>query len=63
MVEKITAVMGSLRFWLVTFAMLGVQATSVLEGTWSIETAIPVLSVWAGTVAAIGTIDRFAEEM
>ena len=52
MAEKIFALLGSVRFWVVTLTAV----ISVLNGTPLLET----LQVWAAAVTAIGTLDSFA---
>ena len=52
MSTKIKALLGSVRFWIVTLTAI----ISVLSGTPVLET----FQVWAAAVTAIGTLDSIA---
>lgn len=52
MMTKLMELLGSLRFWQVTL----VAVLAVLDG----QSVIPVMQVWLGAVAAIGTFDSIA---
>lgn len=55
MVDKVLAVLGSLRFWVITI----VGAISVYKGV-DISTAV---QYWLGAVAGIGTLDSVASRI
>ena len=52
MVDKVFALLGSVRFWIVTLTAV----VSVLQGAPALE----VFQLWAGTVVGIGTLDSVA---
>lgn len=60
--EKLKALLGSLRFWIVTLTMV----TAVLEGIVSGEQVtyfIDIVQLYLGTVVGIGTLDSIATKM
>lgn len=54
MTNKVKALLGSLRFWLVTITAI----VSILNGSPVLET----FQVWAAAVTAIGTLDSVAKK-
>jgi len=52
MAEKVFALLGSVRFWIVTLTAV----ISVLQGTPLLET----VQMWAAAVVAIGSLDSVA---
>lgn len=55
MIEKVLALLGSLRFWIVTLTAV----TSYLNGV-DFQT---VLNIWAAAVVGLGTADSVAERL
>ena len=55
MVNKVLAILGSVRFWIVTLT----AALAILQG----QDPSTVAQVWLAAIAAIGTIDKAAEKI
>lgn len=62
MLNKIKALLGSVRFWLLTVAMLGEVANIALTGEPSFDAIFMVIQVWIGAVVALGTFDSVSEK-
>ena len=60
MVNKVKAILGSVRFWLLTVILAGDLASLVMENTLSVSTAMVPLQVWLAAVVALGTLDSVA---
>ena len=54
--DKLKAVLGSLRFWLITIT----AALAIAEILWGGTEVIRILEAWLITVVGIGTLDSVA---
>ena len=61
MFAKKIAIMGSIRFWMVTLAWAADYAAALQSGGFIWADLFTQLGLWLGTVAAIGTVDKFAQ--
>lgn len=52
MLNKIFAIFGSVRFWILTLTAV----IAILDG----QAVLSVIQVWLAAVAALGTLDSFA---
>lgn len=57
MVDKIKSLLGSLRFWVVTFAWLSDYLSKVSSEGFDLTILMSQIAMWLGTVVAIGTAD------
>ena len=55
---KILAIMGSVRFWLITLATLSLLAGHYMP---NLVFLFDTISAWLATVAGIGTIDKLVQ--
>ena len=53
MIEKIKAILGSVRFWIVTLTAV----VAILNG----QPVLEVVQVWLGAIATLGTLDSVAK--
>lgn len=60
---KIKAILGSIRFWLLTLAMGGELANLSLAGSLSIDSTFIVVQTWLIAVVALGTLDSVATKI
>jgi len=60
MTKKILSVLGSIRFWIVTFAWLATYLGIVQQDGFSWISLFDQMAKWLGTVVAIGTLDKVA---
>jgi len=58
--KKIKAILGSIRFWLLTLAMGGEVANLTLAGTLTLDSGFVVVQTWLLAVVALGTLDSVA---
>jgi len=62
MKTKIKELLGSLRFWIVTLTAITAVLSSVSEGQ-PIGGILDIVTVYLGTVAGIGTLDKVADKL
>ena len=55
---KALQLLGSIRFYIITFAWLADYLDKVAQGGFDLPTLFNQLSLWLGTVAGIGTIEK-----
>lgn len=61
MVDKIKALLGSIRFWIVTLtAVVAILEGYVDAGAFVFVDALEIFKVWLATVAGLGTLDSVA---
>lgn len=63
MFPKIAKILGSIRFWMVTFAWLGVYLANVDTVGFNLVDLFNGIAIWLGTVAGIGTVDKAFENL
>jgi len=63
MKEKLVALLGSVRFWLITLAAASVYVGLVEQNGFSLKVLLDSVAVWLATVAGVGTVDRFADHI
>jgi len=59
MKDKVKALLGSIRFWIVTLTAI----VAILEGWGDIATVLDIVKMWLLTVAGIGTVDSVAKNL
>jgi len=59
MKDKVKALLGSIRFWIVTLTAI----VAVLEGWGDMATVLDVVKLWLLAVAGIGTADSIAKNL
>lgn len=57
MVKKLKAILGSVRFWIVTLTAVIAVLELAVSGTFSLAEVMGIVQVWLGVVAGIGTLD------
>jgi len=62
---KLTDILKSVRFWIVTLtALLAILQSYVDAGhLWNVSEVLTIVQVWLATVAGIGTLDSVAERV
>jgi hypothetical protein len=63
MVAKLLAIFGSVRFWLITIAWAGFYASLVQAGGFDWVVLLKTIGEWLGTVAGVGTLDKFGQNI
>lgn len=63
MVEKVKQLLGSVRFWMATFAWASAYLAGVTEHGFSWAELFDQVSKWLGTVVAVGSLDSIAEKV
>lgn len=63
MQSKIKAIVGSVRFWVVTLAWLSAYLGVVEADGFTVVGLFDQVSMWLGSVVAIGTVDSIAEKI
>lgn len=61
MVEKIKALLGSIRFWQLVLAAAGVQLSLVADHGFVLKELLQTLAGLLTAVSAVGTVDRLRE--
>jgi hypothetical protein len=61
MQTKIKKLLGSLRFWIVTLTAITAVLSSLSDGQ-SVTDILDIVTIYLGSVAAIGTLDSLAEK-
>jgi len=62
MVEKIKAVLGSIRFWIFTFGAAAVIAGYIEANGFQVSYLLNGIAGWLGLVGGVGTLDGFIEK-
>jgi len=57
MIEKIKNILGSIRFYMATFAWLADYLSKISADGFDLVVLFQQISLWLGTVLAIGTAD------
>lgn len=63
MIDKVKKLVGSIRFWIITFTAVSAYLAIVERSGFSWASLFDTLAVYLGTVAGIGTIDKLAENL
>jgi len=61
MINKIKAILFSIRFWIITLTAVTGFLTLVQAHGFQMIDFLGVITAWLGTVAGVGTIDKFSE--
>lgn len=62
MIEKVKAIVGSVRFWIITLTAITGFLTLVEVNGFKVSDLLGVITAWLGTVAGVGTLDKFSEK-
>lgn len=62
MLDKIKVIVGSIRFWIATFAWASDYLATVAANGFSLETLLVQIAYWLGTVVGIGTLDSVTKK-
>ena len=62
MKDKITALLGSIRFWIVTLTAIVAILETTVTG-FDLAAVLEIIKVYLVTVAGIGTLDSVAEKI
>lgn len=60
MFDKIKAILGSVRFWIVTLTAVVAVLEALTAGTLTLEYVFNTVQVWLVAVVGIGTLDSVA---
>ena len=60
MLDKVKELLGSIRFWVVTFGWASEYLAQVTADGFDLPVLFTRVSVWLASVAAIGTFDSIA---
>jgi len=63
MIDKIKGLLGSIRFWIITFGWLAVYLGVIEEKGFDWTGLFDQIAIWLGTVAGVGTVDSVAERL
>jgi len=63
MIKKIKELLGSIRFWMVTFAWLADYLGKIQTNGFDWVVMFDQVGWWLGTVAVIGTADSLAKKL
>jgi hypothetical protein len=63
MIDKIKVILGSVRFYIATFAWLSDYLAKIAVDGFDLVVLFNQLALWLGTVAAIGTADSIAQNL
>lgn len=62
MLEKIKAIIGSIRFWVATLAWASDYLALVASEGFTLETLFAQVAYWLGTIVGVGTVDSVIEK-
>lgn len=62
-ITKIKQLLGSIRFYIVTFAWLADYLAEIQSAGFDVVILFNQISLWLGSVVAIGTIDSIATKL
>lgn len=60
MIDKLKAILGSVRFWIVTLTAVLALLQAVANGSFTLDVAFNTAQVWLAAVVGIGTLDSVA---
>lgn len=61
MLDKVKSIVGSVRFWIITLTAITGFLTLMEVNGFRVSDLLGVITAWLGTVAGVGTIDKFSE--
>ena len=59
MVDKVRALFGSRRFWLITVGAVATVGVQWSNGEINVDSVLDVFQAWVAAVVVVGTADRF----
>lgn len=62
MFSKIKNVLGSLRFWIITFAWVSAVLLGIEKDGFNLAELLNQISLWLATVAGVGTLDKIVDK-
>jgi hypothetical protein len=63
MLKKVTLIISSVRFWILTFGWLAAYLASVQTNGFSYAGLFDGIAFWLGSVAVVGSADSVAEKI
>jgi hypothetical protein len=63
MIDKIKKLVGSIRFWIITFTAISAYLAIVERSGFSWGSLFDTLAVYLGAVAGVGTIDKLTANL
>jgi len=57
MKNKIVSLLGSIRFWIITFSAVAAYLAGVEKTGFSVASLFETIATWLGVVAGVGTVD------
>lgn len=63
MLEKVKAILGSVRFWTITLGSASAYMGFVEASGFTWSSLLNAIAIWLGIVAGTGTIDGIAERI
>lgn len=63
MKEKIISILGSVRFWMITMGAAAVYAGLLQAHGFQWPELFNTIAAWLGTVAGVGTVDKFGQSI
>lgn len=60
MIEKVKFLLTSLRFWQITLAAITAELTLAQAHGFQVTDLLGVITTWLGSIALVGTIDKFS---
>lgn len=64
MQTKLTALLGSVRFWIITLtAVVAILQSKVDVGFYDLAHILDIVQVWLGAVVGVGTLDSLAQKL
>ena len=61
MKEKILAILGSVRFWMITLAAASIYVGNVQSNGFDLKILLDSIATWLGVVVGVGTADKLAQ--
>lgn len=59
---KIVALLGSIRFWVITLGAASAFLAGVEKSGFNLASLLDTITVWLAAVAGVGTLDSIAEK-
>lgn len=63
MKAKVFAILGSIRFWIITLGWASFFVGLLQTYGFDLKTLFDCVAGWLGTVAGVGTLDRFGDNI
>ena len=63
MLDKIKAILGSVRFWIISFSSISAYLGFVELNGFEYSSLFNAISIWLGVVAGVGTIDKISTSL